>query len=314
MNIAVKPLEIKMLDRIIASAPPSVLSAIQTASARSGVDFSYLVQQAKAESSFDPKAKAGSSSASGLYQFIDSTWLQMVDRHGKDYGIDTTGMSRKEILAMRDDPKTSSFMAAAFASENEQFLNEHWGGKVGATELYFAHFLGAGGAASFLKAKDENPLQAAADLFPKAAQANRNVFYDSKTGEPRTLAQVYDFFDKKFDVKTTPDNFVLAQNADHSAGSAQKSSAHQNQYDSNSIYAAYSRNTLSKSPVMQRALEMRQARADQENSNSIFRRQANFIPPVRRELPFYSLVARPVDLMLLTQTAKPGKVIGDNNA
>lgn len=179
-------------------APAGVAGAIQQASAKTGVDFAYLVQQAGAESSFNPAAKAGSSSASGLYQFIESTWMSMVEKYGEKHGIETEGKSKKEILALRNDPEASSLMAAEFASENKKFLNDHWGGKIGSTELYFAHFLGAGQAASFLSARDENPLGEAAIQFPQAAKANRNVFYDTATGRPKTLDEVYAFFDRKF--------------------------------------------------------------------------------------------------------------------
>lgn len=186
------------IQQLSALAPRPVVSAVQKASDKSGVDFSYLLAQAKVESSFNPLAEAKTSSATGLYQFIDSTWMNMIERYGEQYGLDTEGKSRDEILSMRKDPKAASFMAAAFASENETFLNTQWGGDVGSTELYLAHFMGAGGASSFLNALDENPLQMASDLYPKAARANQNVFYDRATGEARTLAQVYDFFDKKF--------------------------------------------------------------------------------------------------------------------
>ena len=52
----------------------NVQSAIARAATRTGVDFDYLLAQAKLESGLDPSAKAGTSSATGLYQFIDSTW------------------------------------------------------------------------------------------------------------------------------------------------------------------------------------------------------------------------------------------------
>lgn len=200
------------LQDLKAMAPKPVVNAIQTASRKTGVDFAYLLQQARAESSFNAQAQAKTSSATGLYQFIESTWMNMVEKHGEKYGINTDGMSREDILALRKDPKKASLLAAEFASENKDFLERNWGGDVGTTELYFAHFMGAGGATAFLKAKDENPLQNGADLFPRAAAANRNVFFDRDTGQPRTLAGIYDFFDKKFQIGPEPSQ--TAQRAD----------------------------------------------------------------------------------------------------
>lgn len=182
-------------------APKGVMNAIKQASSKTGVDFAYLVQQAHAESSFDPDAKARTSSATGLYQFIESTWMRMVDKYGDKYGIDTQGKSRRDILELRKDPEIASNLAAEFAGENERFLNAHWGGEVGSTELYLAHFLGASGASAFLNAKDKNPLQSAAVIFPAAAKANQNVFYDRATGRARSFDEVYSFFDKKFQIK-----------------------------------------------------------------------------------------------------------------
>lgn len=182
-------------------AGTEVTKAIYSASHKSGVDFGYLLKQAKVESSFDTDAQAKTSSARGLYQFINSTWLDMVKKHGEKYGIDTS-QSKQELLALRDDPEISAHMAAEFAGENQNYLERQWGGEVGATELYLAHFMGAGGASSFLKAKDANPLQPAAELFGRAAKANENVFFDRTTKRAKTLQEVYDYFDQKFeDVK-----------------------------------------------------------------------------------------------------------------
>lgn len=190
-----------VLTSLIGKASSTVVNAIKQASASTGANFAYLLQQANAESSFNPTAKARTSSASGLYQFIESTWMNMVDKYGDKHGIDTEGKTRKEILSLRNDPETASLMAAEFAGENQKFLNSHWGGKVGATELYFAHFMGAGGASAFLKARDANPMQPGAVLFPAAAKANRNVFYDTKTGRAKSLEEIYAFFDKKFSIE-----------------------------------------------------------------------------------------------------------------
>lgn len=190
--------------------PRDVYNAIKTASAKTGVNFSYMVEKAAVESGFDKNAKAKSSSATGLYQFIESTWLSMVEKHGDKYGlgqyadkIDSNGRvsdpkARREILELRKDPEIASYMAAEFAGQNYDHLAKTVGGTIGKTELYMAHFLGAGGASGFLSAMKKSPNMAAADLFPKEARANRNVFYEPKTGRPRTMSEVYAFFDKKF--------------------------------------------------------------------------------------------------------------------
>ena len=101
MDGLTKTIQNNILAAFGAKAPDNVLKAIHKASAKTGVNFAYMVQQAAVESSFDPKAKAKTSSASGLYQFISSTWMGMIDKYGDKHGIDTDGMSKKEILALR---------------------------------------------------------------------------------------------------------------------------------------------------------------------------------------------------------------------
>ncbi len=204
--------------------PKAVYNAIKNASARTGTDFTYLVEKAAAESSFDTNAKAKTSSATGLFQFIESTWMSMVKQHGDKYGlsnyaskIDANGRvsdsnTRREILNLRKNPEISSYMAAEFANGNHEYLKKHVGGNIGSTELYMAHFLGANGASNFLNAMKKSPNMIAADIFPREARANRNVFYDSKNGTPRSLNQIYAMFDNKFDGKTSAPKSMLAVN------------------------------------------------------------------------------------------------------
>lgn len=173
------------------------------------------MEKAAAESSFNPNAKARTSSATGLFQFIDSTWMGMVRDFGDKYGlskyadkIDSNGRvdnakDRREILNLRKDPEIASYMAAEFAQKNQNYLEQNVGGDIGSTELYLAHFLGAGGAAGFLKSMKKSPNMAAADIFPREARANRGVFYNPKNGAPRSLKEIYAFFDKKFEGGTS---------------------------------------------------------------------------------------------------------------
>ncbi len=197
MNNALKSLENNALAALTQRAPQGIVNAIKTASTKTGVSFSYLMEKAAAESNFNPTIKAKTSSATGLFQFIESTWMNMIDKHGAKHGIETN-QSRSELLNLRKDPEIASVMAAEFASDNKAHLQKTIGGDIGNTELYFAHFMGAGGASAFLSQLKKNPLSIGADIFPKAANANRNVFYDSQTGAPKTLQQIYTFFDKKF--------------------------------------------------------------------------------------------------------------------
>ncbi len=317
MSYETNALHTQALGNITARASGKVLGAIERASSESGVDFSYLVQQAAAESNFNINAKAKTSSATGLYQFIDSTWLSMLDRYADQYNIDTNGKTKAELLDMRKDPQTASFMAAAFASENENFLNSHWGGEVGATELYMTHFLGASGGASFLNARDENPLTPAADLFPRAAQANRTVFYDKETGKPKSLEAVYQFFDKKFQIKSdnpTP-QINIASIPQPPEIPTQKTA----QYESNAPHQ------ISDSIIMKRAQAMRDAIATKNygyvippiTHNALLAKsriatQAGAVSPDTKTAPFFSMITKPVDIMLLTQTT-PTKTIRDNS-
>ncbi|MEM6811036.1 MAG: transglycosylase SLT domain-containing protein [Pseudomonadota bacterium] len=197
MQNAINSLENNALAALTQRAPTNVVNAIQNASRKTGVSFSYLLEKAAAESSFQIDAKARTSSATGLFQFIERTWLDMVNKHGEKHGINPN-QSREQLLNLRNDPKAASMMAAEFAQENKNYLEKNIKSEIGDTELYFAHFMGARGASAFLSQLEKNPDAIAAHIFPKEARANRNVFYDSQTGYEKTLQQVYEFFDKKF--------------------------------------------------------------------------------------------------------------------
>ncbi|MEH3045757.1 lytic transglycosylase domain-containing protein [Sphingomonas adhaesiva] len=195
----------------ITPATQRVTSAIQRAAARTGVDFDYLLGQAKLESGLNANARAGTSSASGLYQFIEQSWLAVVKKHGSEHGLGwaadsiqrtssgrytVTGGNRAQILGLRNDPEAASLMAAEHASDNKDAIESATGRAATGTDLYMAHFLGLGGARTFLSAMKSNPDRNAAALFPGAARANRNVFYE-RDGSPRSLAEVYDRFASK---------------------------------------------------------------------------------------------------------------------
>lgn len=189
-----------------------VLNGIQKASANTGVDFAYLMAQAAKESGFDPNAKSKASSAAGLYQFVEQTWLSVVRKHGAEYGIGDMADKiklgsdgklhvadpalRKHILDLRRDPTISAAMAAEHAADNGERLAAKLDRPVKPADLYLAHFLGLNGAVNFLSDMEHDPNQGAASACPKAAAANRSVFYRAD-GSQRTLKEIYDRFESR---------------------------------------------------------------------------------------------------------------------
>ncbi|WP_426256530.1 lytic transglycosylase domain-containing protein [Sphingomonas sp. DC2300-3] len=189
-----------------------VQSAIQLASSKTGVDFDYLLGQAKIESGLNARARSGTSSATGLYQFVEQSWLAVVKKHGAEHGLGwaadsigqtaggrfsvSDGATRSAILALRNDPDVASLMAAEHASDNKSALEGSLGRDANGTDLYMAHFLGIGGAKKFLSAMANNPGASAASLFPQAAGANHSIFYASN-GQPRSLSAIYQRFSDK---------------------------------------------------------------------------------------------------------------------
>jgi hypothetical protein len=167
------------------SGKPATASGPQEGVKTDAAMAKYLQTIALIESGGDKNAKAGTSSASGMFQFVEGTWKQMTKEMGKDYSLQD-----------RFDPKKAAEVAEYFSKKQKTQIEKSTGREAGMTDMYMAHFLGAGGAGKFLKAKDKDPSQSAAALDPAAAKANKNNYYD-KTGKERTVQEVYDLMDKK---------------------------------------------------------------------------------------------------------------------
>jgi len=192
----------------------SVRLAIGRAAQATGADFTYLLNQARSESGLDPNARASTSSAGGLYQFIDQTWLGVLKTHGAEHGYGWAAdairarpgggwtvpdpQMRQAVFALRGDPEASSLMAGEFAQDNAAGLGRALGRDPTSTDLYFASFLGLAGATRFLKAAGASPDAPAAALFPREARVNRSIFY-TKGGQARSLSQVYALMGRKID-------------------------------------------------------------------------------------------------------------------
>lgn len=200
-----------------ASIASRIEQAFQSASTSTGTSFEYLVKTAARESSFNPQAKASTSSATGLFQFIESTWLETMKQAGPEHGlgkyadqIEQTRSGkyrvkdpdvRQEILDLRKDPEIASVLAGELTQKNAAQLNRKLGRNPTDGELYMAHFLGASGASRLISATQDNADMRADKLFPTQARANRSIFYD-QNGSPRTASEVYEAIVSKHDAVT----------------------------------------------------------------------------------------------------------------
>lgn len=198
------------------AAVSTVTGAIRQASQATGTSFSYLLATAQVESGLNPGAGASTSSARGLFQFVDQTWLGTMKQSGAalGYGRFAAAISRtasghyevkdpalrSQILKLRGDPTANAVMAGAFTKANAAYLTQKLGRPPTEGELYIAHFLGAGGAARLISLASSNPNAKATDYFAHAAQANRSIFYDQRTGTMRTVAEVRDVLTDRYDV------------------------------------------------------------------------------------------------------------------
>lgn len=183
-----------------------VTDAIRRGAAATGTDFDYLLRTARRESSLDPAAKAPTSSATGLFQFIEQTWLGIVKNDGPSLGLAKEAdaivarqdgsysvpdaAARQAILKLREQPEAASAMAGALTRRNRAVLAGSTGQAPSNGELYLAHVLGARGASSLINTARSDPTRPAATDFPEAARANRTIFY-ARDGRARSAQEVY---------------------------------------------------------------------------------------------------------------------------
>ena len=190
-----------------------VAGSIKQAANATGTSFEYLLATAKMESDFNPSAGASTSSAHGLYQFIDQTWLGTVKEAGSQLGYGqyadaitkspsgnysvSDPSARQAILKLRDDPTAASAMAAALTQSNSFRLTGKIGRRPTDGELYMAHFMGVGAAAKLISNAEDHPQASAARMFPNAAAANHSIFYD-RSGSARSVSEVYSVLNARY--------------------------------------------------------------------------------------------------------------------
>ena len=185
-----------------------VVSALKQAAAVTGSDFHYLLGTAMRESSLKPSAQSSTSSAAGLFQFVEQTWLGLIKSHGAQYGFGAMAdeisvgsdghyrtsddQSRGAILALRKNPQVSALMAGEYSKASAATMQAALGRPVCGGELYAAHFLGADGACKLIRASLANPNASAAALLPNDAGANKSVFFHAD-GSAKSVREVYDW-------------------------------------------------------------------------------------------------------------------------
>lgn len=188
---------------------PEIMQSLKEASAKTGVDFDFLVAQATAESGLRGAvhARQRHSSAAGLFQFNEQTWMEMVRQHGGKYGIGdlaarvttladgrlgtTDRALDNKILDLRKDVRLSAIFAGELAKHNAAALQKALHRKADAADLHTAHLLGTTGAIRFLRAREADAAQPAAAVLPAAAKQNPQLFFERGDHTPKTVAAVY---------------------------------------------------------------------------------------------------------------------------
>jgi hypothetical protein len=157
-----------------------------------GFDPFIAANVAAVESKFMPRAGAGTSSAKGLYQFVNGTWKDMLKKYGRKYGIAEN--------THQFDPRANALMGMEYLKENYAYLKKNVKGAITDSALYSAHFLGAGGARKFLTAPGSANAE---DVVGSAAvKANASVFREPTGqrgvyGRVRTVAETMAEIDKR---------------------------------------------------------------------------------------------------------------------
>ena len=209
-------------DQVLTFGPIKIrrhlVDTIVRASKVVGADPTLLMAVADKESSFSTAVKAQTSSATGLYQFIEQTWLGVIYEFGAKHGLAnevkligksgrqfvvTDGSQRQRILDMRREPYISALLAAEMLKRDTLRLERALGRHLTGGEIYLIHFLGPDAAQTFIETMEETPGVKAAELLPKPAQANRPIFYAGSGGETKvlTVSEVHKKFNEMIKVR-----------------------------------------------------------------------------------------------------------------
>ena len=172
------------------------------------MDATYMLALADKDSSFSFRVKAKTSTAVGLYQFLEGTWLEVLNEHAAKHGygaaadaitvvagkpVVTDPANSQWILSLREDPFLSALMACEMVKKSRDRLTRERDRALTYGELYLTHLLGSAGASRLLKLVAEKPQESAPKAFQAAAKANKNLFYvaEQKQRKEATVAEVH---------------------------------------------------------------------------------------------------------------------------
>lgn len=205
----------------------SIVERVVKAAEKTEMDPALLMAIADKESNFSTTAKARTSSASGLFQFVEKTWLQALKSFGGRYGREAeakaiasadeaprvAAQERAKILSLRNDPYLSAALAAEMLKKDGAKIAERLGRPLTAGETYLIHFLGPEDAARFMKTMQDAPHSSAAALLPKPARANRPIFYEQqgRRMKDRSVSEVHEAFESMMGKRTSRYEDVAAK-------------------------------------------------------------------------------------------------------
>lgn len=183
--------------------PRWLIETILHAAEVTETDPVYLMALADKESGFSWSVKARTSSASGMFQFLNGTWLEMIRDFGPSHNLKVEAdaievkngklfirdlKESKRIMDLRNNPYVASLMAAEMLKRDRAMVERRLGRELSRSEFYLTHFLGAGSASRLMLVSVEKPASAAAKLFPSAAKANRTLFMKRDGRKARSVS------------------------------------------------------------------------------------------------------------------------------
>lgn len=199
---------------------PAMIDAIYYASQETGASFELLIIKAMLESDLGEHTIAPNSSARGIFQYIDSTWLALIKQHGEHIGYkpyadalemdivknqfnvtEDSSFSRNDILKLRYNSRITALIKSYQILDEQKTLHNYKNNQtVHITDHYIVHMMGLPLAKMFYKLQQSEsaiiPASLTNRMFEKAIASNKNFFYDDD-GNGLNAMQIYSKFEQR---------------------------------------------------------------------------------------------------------------------